>query len=158
MENYTLEQNEVILFEDIVTSNTYKGTLNITLTSQKIILEKEKGVIKKVKELVDIIPLADIKIHQDKVQVQQKGVEVSIQTVKENIKITFYSILKANKFVTKIVDTVTGTTVTERGTDKIKGAFNTVDDVLGIDTRNTIKEVVENGVAGTLLKGIKKKK
>ena len=42
-------------------------------------------------------------------------------------------------------------------TDKIKDAINTIDDVLGIDTRNTIKGVMENGIAGTLLKGFKKK-
>ena len=66
--------------------------------------------------------------------------------------------LKANKFVTKVIDTITGTTITERSTSKIKGAINTVDDVLGIDTRSTLKGVVENGITGTLLKGIKNKK
>lgn len=44
------------------------------------------------------------------------------------------------------------------GGNMIKGAFNTVDDVLGIDTRGTIKGVLENGIASTLLKGFKKKK
>lgn len=61
---------------------------------------------------------------------------------------------KANKFVTKVVNTITGTTTTERGADKIKGAINAVDDVLGIDTRDTLKGVIENGIAGTLIKGI----
>ncbi len=66
--------------------------------------------------------------------------------------------LRANKFVGKIVDTVTGTTLTKRSTEKIKGVFNTVDDVLGIDTRGTLKGVVENGITSTLLKGVKKKR
>ena len=36
--------------------------------------------------------------------------------------------------------------------------MSTVDDVLGFDTRDTIKGVLENGIAGTLLRGIKKTK
>lgn len=158
MKNYELESDEVILYEDIVTYSEAKGSLQLTLTSQKLIFEKEKGILKKEKELIDVINLEDIKIYNDKVQIQQKGAEVRIQTINKNIKVSFYSIFKANKFATKIVDTITGTTMTERSTDKIKGAINTVNDVLGIDTRDTLKGVVENGIAGTLMKGIKKKK
>ena len=158
MENYELEADEVILFEDVVTHNKLKGTLQLTLTSRKIIFEKEKGIVKKERILMDILNLEDIKIYNEKVQVKQKGLEVSIQTVKENIVITFYGMLKANKFVGKVVDAVTGTTFTKRSTEKIKGAFNTVDEVLGFDTRETLKGVVENGITNTLLRGFKKKK
>ena len=77
---------------------------------------------------------------------------------KWDIIITFDGMFKANKFIGKIVDAVTGTTFTKRSTEKIKEAFDTVDDVLGIDTRGTLKGVVENGIASTLLKGLKKKK
>lgn len=157
MKNCEIESNEVILYEDIVTYSEFKGTLQLTLTSQKIIFEKEKGIIKKEKELVDIINLEDIKIYKNKAQIQQKGLEVIIQTINKNIKISFNGIFKANKFVTKIVDTITGTTITERSTNKIKGAINTVDDVLGIDTRDTLKGVMENGITSTILKGLKKK-
>ncbi|MCI8362714.1 MAG: hypothetical protein HFJ41_06320 [Clostridia bacterium] len=157
MKNYELGTNEVILYEDIIRHSKVKGSVELTLTSQKIIFEKEKGILKKEKELIDIINLEDIKIYNDKVQIQQKGVEVNIQTINENIKISFYSMFKANKFVTNIINTITGTTITKRGTDKINTAINTVNDVLGIDTRDTLKEVIENGIAGTLIKGIKRK-
>lgn len=157
MENYELALDEVILHEDTVTYSDFKGSLQLTLTSQKIIFEKEKGILKKEKELIDIINLKDIKIYNDKVQIEQKGVTVSIQTINKNIKISFYDIFKANKFTTKIINTLTETTSAERGTEKIKGAINTVDDVLGIDVKDTLKGVIDNGIAGTLLKGIKKK-
>lgn len=157
MENYELALDEVILHEDTVTYSDFKGSLQLTLTSQKIIFKKEKGILKKEKELIDIINLKDIKIYNDKVQIEQKGVGVSIQTINKNIKISFYDSSKANKFKTNIIDTITGTTSAERGTEKIKGIINTVDDVLGIDVRDTLKGVIDNGIAGTLLKGIKKK-
>ena len=47
MGNYELESDEVILFKDVVTHNKIKGRLQLTLTSRKIILEKEKGIVKK---------------------------------------------------------------------------------------------------------------
>lgn len=156
MKNYELKSNEVILYEEVVKYSEFKGSLKLTLTSQKIILEKERGMIKKERELVDVINLEDIKIYNDKIQAQQKGSEVNIQTTNKNIKILFDSIFKANKFSTQIINAITGKSITERGADKIKGAISTVDDVLGIDTRNTLKGVVENGITGTILKGIKK--
>lgn len=49
MENYELESDEVILFKDVVTHNKLKEKLQLTLTSRKIILEKEKEIVKKEK-------------------------------------------------------------------------------------------------------------
>lgn len=47
MANYELQADEVILYEGTVTGKQYKGSMQITLTSNKIVLEKEKGVFKK---------------------------------------------------------------------------------------------------------------
>lgn len=157
MKTYELETNEVILLEDIITHSDFKGNLHLTLTSTKIVFEKEKGLFKKEKELIEIINLNDIKIYNEKVQINQKGSDVNIQTINKNIKLSFDNMLKANNFLTKTIDTITKTTITERSSNKIKNAINTVDDVLGIDTKSTIKGVIENGITGTLLKGIKTK-
>ncbi len=159
MDNYEIVNDEVILLEDVVYYNNVKDKLDLILTSKKMILEKSKAKQKRVKELVLVIILKDIKIYNKKIQVTQKGNVVFIQTINENIKLSFDGIdgiLKANKFVTKAIDAVTDTTVVERSTNKIKGAIDTVDDILGIDTRGTLRGTLENGVASTLLKGIKK--
>ena len=158
MQNFELESEEVILYEDFVNSNEFKGHLKLTLTSQKIIFEKEKGLFKKELNLVDIIFLENIKFYNDKVQIKQKGSNVIIQTTNKNITISFSDILKARKFVNNVIDTITGTTIAKRGSNKIKDAFNIVDDTLGLDTRGTIKGLVENGVKNTILNGIKKNK
>lgn len=158
MANYELQSDEVILYEGMITSKAYKGNLQLTLTSQKIILEKEKGVFKKERELLDIISLESIKFYNEAAQIKQKGTDVEIQTVDKNITLVFSSMLEARKFTGKIVDTVTGTTLAKRSSDKIKGVFNMVDETLGLDTRGTIKGVLENGVKGTILNGIGKKK
>lgn len=158
MGNYELQADEVVLYEGNATSKEYKGNLLITLTSYKVVFEKEKGVFKKEHELIDIIQLENVKFYNDTAQIKQKGAEVTVQTVEKNITLVFSGMLEARKFTGKIMDAVTGTTVVKRGSDKIKDAFNMVDDTLGFDTRGTIKGVLENGVKGTILNGIGKKK
>jgi len=80
------------------------------------------------------------------------------KTFEKNFTINFYGIIEAKKFVTKLTDAITGTTIIKRSTEKVKEAFSTVDDVLGFNTRETIKGVIENGVVSSILKGTKKKK
>lgn len=158
MANYELMADEVVLYEGVVTSKNYKGTLQLILTSQKIIFEKEKGLFKKERELIDILPLETVKVYNDAAQVKQKGDTVEVQTVDKNIAIVFSGMLEARKFTGKILDAVTGTTLARRSSDKIKDAFNIVDDTLGLDTRGTIKGFLENGVKGTIINGLGKKK
>lgn len=158
MANYELMADEVVLYEGVVTSKNYKGTLQLILTTQKIIFEKEKGLFKKERELIDILPLETVKVYNDAAQVKQKGDTVEVQTVDKNIAIVFSGMLEARKFTGKIVDAVTGTTLARRSSDKIKDAFNIVDDTLGLDTRGTIKGFLENGVKGTIINGLGKKK
>ena len=64
--------------------------------------------------------------------------------------------LEARKFHGKAINAVTGTTISKRGSEKIKGAFDLVDDTLDIDTRGTIKGLLNNGIKGTLINGIGK--
>ena len=160
MENYELAEDEVILLTTEVYYNDVEDKLLLTLTSKKIIIEKVE--IKKVsllkkeenKKVINIVNISDIKLYNNKVQ---KNSEVYIQTIKNNFTIKFDNAIEAVKFVTKVTDAVTGTTMSDRGVKKVKNAFDKVDDVLGFDTRGTVKGVIENGITGTLLKGIKRK-
>lgn len=57
----------------MVSSKNYKGTISLTLTSQKLVIEKETGIFKKVRELLEIIEISDIKIYNGAAQVKQKA-------------------------------------------------------------------------------------
>ena len=57
MANYELLADEVVLYEGTASSNQHKGSLVLTLTSQKIVLEQDKGMFKKTREFEDIIDL-----------------------------------------------------------------------------------------------------
>lgn len=156
MENTKLSAEEVILYKGTANSSMYRGSLKITLTSCKIIIEKEKGIFKKELELLDIINLEDIKSYNEAVQIKQKGNLVEIQTIGKNISLSFAGIFEARKFTGKAVNAVTGTTWAVRGSDKVKSAFNMIDDTLGLDTRGTIKGILEHGIKGTVINGINK--
>lgn len=158
MSNFELANDEVNLYEGIVTCKEFKGSFKLTLTSKKMVLEKGKGLLKKEYEIISVLNLEDIKIYNDAVQIKQKGSDVSIQATSMDYTLSFEGMLEARKFVGKIVDATTGTTMSKRGSEKIKGALDMVDDTLGIDTRGTVKGLLENGVKGTLLNGIGKKK
>lgn len=155
---YEIDKDEVILYEGIVGYNENTLSTNIKLTSKKMIFEHTKGLIKKETEVVDVIQLDTIKIYNGELQVKQHASEIKIQTTEKDFTIYTSGIIEASKLATKIVSAATGTTIVKRGSEKVKGALNLVDDTLGIDTRGMIKGVSENGIAGTLLHGIKKKK
>ena len=158
MGNYVLQPDEVVLYEGVVTSKNYKGSLQMTLTSQKLVFEKEKGLFKKELELIDVIMLESVKYYNEAAQIKPKNSTVEIQTVEKNVTIEFSGMFEARKFAGKIVDAVTGTTLARRSSDRIKEAFSVVDDTLGLDTRGTLKGILENGVKGTIINGIGKKK
>lgn len=158
MGNIELLADEVVLYEGTVTCKQYKGNLQLTLTSQKLVFEKEKGLFKKERELIDIIPLDTVKFYNDEAQIKQKGDTVEVQTVAKNLTITLSGMFEARKFSGKITDAVTGSSLAKRSSSKIKDAFDMVDDTLGLDTRGTIKGLLENGVKGTIINGIGKKK
>ena len=158
MSNFELSESEVILYEGGASSKGYKGTLRITLTSEKIVVEQEKGLFKKTYELLDTIELADVKFYNDVAQIKQHMNDVEIQAKAGVIKFTFPGPFEARKFAGKAIDATTNTTLAKRVSEKTKGAIDMVDDTLGVDTRGTLKGVLEQGIKGVLFNGIGKKK
>lgn len=135
MEKQIIADDEVILLEYDVTRDDIKGNLHLTLTSKKILFEQKmiKGLIKKqeIKKLVDSIELSHIKIYEGNVQAIQNNQSVSIQTLEENIVVTFSTKNEASKFVSKVVDTTTGTTKVKRLMNKVKKVREDFDETLG---------------------------
>ena len=109
MSNITLLEDEVVLYEGTATSNEYKGSLHITLTSYQMVIEKEKGFFKKEIELVDTISLEDIKTYNDVAQIKQKGGSVEIQTKAKNITLSFSGMFEARKNVSQVAQKLRNT-------------------------------------------------
>ena len=88
---------------------------NIDISDIIVTLKKEED-----KKIINIVNISDIKLYNNKVQVHQKNTEVYIQTIKNNFTIKFDNAIEAVKFVTKVTDVVTGTTMSDRGVKKLK--------------------------------------
>jgi hypothetical protein len=102
--------------------------------------------------------LTDIKIYDDMPQVKQNKINVEIYLTFGEIYLDFHSKLEAAKFYQVAIQTLTGKSLATRGAEKVKGGIGLVDDTLGINTVDTVKGVLENGLAGTLFSGFKKSK
>lgn len=121
-------------------------------------MEKDKGIFKKERILVDIIALDTVKFYNGEAQIKQKSDKVEIQSTERIIILSFSGFIEARRFTEKIINAVTGTSTVKRGSEKIKDVFDMVDDTLGLDTRNALKGLLENGVKGTIINGIGKKR
>ena len=153
MENYSLQANEVLLYK----GEAYNGIEIILTNLNLIIVKKTQKLFKKTEVKTFVYYKDDIKMYNDIPQVKQKESTVEIFLTLEEIKVDFYSRTEAYKFVNAVYELLTGKSTTARGAEKIKSAIRLVDDTLGIDTMDTVKNVVENGIAGSLLGGISKK-
>jgi hypothetical protein len=98
-----------------------------------------------------------MKIYNNAPQIKRKNSRVEIFLTCGEIVINFDSMFEASKFINAALRLLTDKTMAERGADKFKGAVGLVDNTLGINTVGTVKNVLENGIAGTLLGGFGKK-
>ena len=69
----------------------------------------------------------------------------------------FASGFEATKFYQNILQAMTGKTLATRSAEKVKSGIELVDNTLGINTVETVKGVLENGIARTFLGGFKKR-
>lgn len=147
MENYSLKANESILYK-----GNACGDVEVILTNLNLVLIKTaKKLFQKNQIVVDVYPKEEIKIYNGVPQIKQKNCSVEIYLTSTERKIDFLSKRDVHKFVNTAFELLTGKTISARGAQKIKNAVGLVDDTLGINTVDTVKNVIENGVAGSIL-------
>ena len=140
MNNYQLENDESILFVKQVVVEEFKSEVKFTLTSKKMIFEKEKGIFKRKLKVIDIIPLTNIKVYKEEVQIKQNEENVIIQTIDKNITLSCSNKAEAKNIAEEIINIKTGSNKFGRTSKK---ATRVVKDV-----GNVVKGV------GSVLKGV----
>ncbi len=147
MNTYSLEADEVVLYQ----GNVQKDKLNgeIVLTNNRIIFAAKKlRLFKKSEDILMTFLLDDIKIYNNEPQIKNNGLNIEVYMLSEIITFTFLSRMEIMKFSNAIKKHFSGQTIVERGSEKVKDAIKLVNDTLGINTIETVKDVVENGVLG----------
>ena len=158
MTNYTLQQNETVLYQGNVNLEDRNGIVEMILTNLNLVFViTTRKFLAKSQVDVETYSIDEIKIYNNAPQIKQKNSRVEIFLTCGEIVINFDSMFEASKFINAALRLLTGKTMAERGADKFKGAVGLVDNTLGINTVGTVKNVLENGIAGTLLGGFGKK-
>ena len=158
MTNYTLQPNETVLYQGNVMIESRIATVEMILTNLNLVFViTTRKFLAKSQIDVEVYPIEEIKVYNNVPQIKQKNNRVEIFLSCGEVAVLFASMFEASKFVNAALHLLTGKTMAERGADKFKGAVGLVDNTLGIDTVSTVKNVLENGIAGTLLGGLGKK-
>lgn len=161
MEPYVFKDDEVVFLETTVDREEGEEA-ELKLTNYAIVMtwtEKHGRFFNKtVEDMVLFYPLDTIKKFEGAPQIKRDGTEVTIQTIYANEKLDFPSKGEAKEFTEKVYELITGMKMAERGAKKVNGAINVVNTALGIDTMGTVTGVMQNGIIGTVLGGVGKKK
>ena len=171
MEHYQLQSDETVLYkgnvvkvdkckkESFMESFSVSPITELILTNKNIVLTtRTKKMFAKEQFNVEIFSLADIKIYENMPQIKQNKISVEIYLIYGEIYLNFYSTLEAVKFYQGVIQVLTGKSLATRGAEKVKGGIKLVDDTLGINTVDTVKGVLENGLAGTFFSGLRRSK
>lgn len=118
MSNYQLKNDEVILYEGQVSFEKLKSNINFTLTNQNMIFEKEKGIFKKKLKVIDMIPIENIKMYKEKVQIKQKNSTIKMQTTDKNVAFTCSNALEGKKIIEEIINIKTDSNTLDRAVKK----------------------------------------
>ena len=159
MEKYVLQSNEVLLYEsEVNVRGLEKSKVNFIITNLYFVTEiTNKLGFRKYETTVEKYSVEDIKFYNDKPQIIQKKEVVTLYFTYKELEISLYSSFEASKLANKAIEAVTGKGTVARGAGSVKKAIGLVNETLGIDVIGTIAGCVENGVAGTLFKGIGKR-
>ncbi|MBO5103032.1 MAG: SHOCT domain-containing protein [Clostridia bacterium] len=150
MENYSLQQNEIVLFKGNVSfEDSPKPQFNVELilTNLNVVFTtRTKKFLQAEKIDVDICGVDTIKIYNDNVQVIRKGNRVEIYFL-DNAKIMdFASKNEAKTFTDQIFKLLTGENKFVRNVLKVKKSITETTDALHIDIAKVAKTTVEVGV------------
>lgn len=149
MENYDLEENEVVLYKGKVLFPNTKGTTEIILTNINFVLiTKQKKIFAKEQVVVDTYAVNEIKYYNNQPQVIKKGNLIELYFLDDEIEFEFEARNEARKFVNATLNLLTNKTAFERNAEKVKNTISVIDNTLGIDTRGMTANVIKNGIVG----------
>ena len=157
MENYELEEDEVVLYKGFVNLAGEKSQTELILTNISFVLiTKRKQMFKKEQVQVDTYPVNEIKYYKGDPQVIKKGRHVELYFISGETEFDFQSQNECRKFVDTAKNLITNKNKFERSVEKVKATISMVDNSLGISSVDVAKLAINKGVVGKTVKVIGK--
>ena len=113
MENYKLNKKEKIILEEMIGFNSKKINTKLTLTNERIFIEKEKGLFKKKLKLVETIYLEELKKENNKLKVKQNNNILEIETIYEPLTIYFEDSKILRTFIKEVENIISPSKIKE---------------------------------------------
>ena len=113
MENYKLNKKEKIILEEMIGFNSKKINTKLTLTNERIFIEKEKGLFKKKLKLVETIYLEELKKENNKLKVTQNNNILEIETIYEPLTIYFEDSKILRTFIKEVENIISPSKIKE---------------------------------------------
>lgn len=113
MENYKLNKKEKIILEEMIGYNTKKINTKLTLTNERIFIEKEKGLFKKKLKLIEIIYLEELKKENNKLKTKQINNILEIETIYETLTIYFEDSKILRTFIKEVENIISPSKIKE---------------------------------------------
>ena len=113
MENYKLNKKEKIILEEMIGYNTKKINTKLTLTNERIFIEKEKGLFKKKLKLIEIIYLEELKKENNKLKTKQNNNILEIETIYETLTIYFEDSKILRTFIKEVENIISPSKIKE---------------------------------------------
>ena len=113
MENYKLNKKEKIILEEMIGYNTKKINTKLTLTNERIFIEKEKGLFKKKLKLIETIYLEELKKENNKLKTKQINNILEIETIYETLTIYFEDSKILRTFIKEVENIISPSKIKE---------------------------------------------
>lgn len=159
MKDYSLQSDEVLLYEGYACRmDENVGGIDLLLTNLFLVLiSRKKKLFSKEEVHVETMPLNQVKIYEGVPQILQKGNDVNLYFADGEVSLRFIDKNEMRKFTSAALTLLTGKSTATRGAEKVNKAVGIVDNALGINSVDTVKGVLENGLVGSVLGGFRKK-
>lgn len=155
MNSYTLAPEEVLLYRGEAQFKHNNTVGEVLLTSTNIVeITKTKKMFQKERVFVQPYAVRGVKFYRDAPKITLQNSTLEVQTADGTILLEFGDRGQARKFEALLFELLTGLTSVQRDAQRVRGTINVVDEALGINTMETIKNVASKGVLGSLVDGL----
>lgn len=147
MENYDLDESEVVLYKGDVTLKDQKGITQLILTNINFVfITKVKKMFAKDEVIVDVYSADEIKFYNQVPQVLKRGNVIELYFLHSEIEFVFSSGNECRKFMDAALKLLTHKNKFERVAGKVMAARQCVDSSFNIDSVGMVKSAAKGAI------------
>lgn len=148
MNNYNFDQDEVLLFRcDAYVADDTKCLYRLLVTNKYIVLMPYNNTYDEQTSYEQRkYPLSDVKIFEEQPQIKFYNDTVEVYLLNEVLVLIIQDKKQSKEFASTIFKQLTGKSAYERNVEKVGQSIGVIDKTFGINTVQSVKEIISNGI------------